>query len=181
MFLCFLLFCDLKYQASFETATCRRADLSVVFFHHSLQIALVFLLFYRFALVVKFLASAKTEFDFHESVLKIDFERNERIPFLLDFAAKFVDFRAVEKKFSGAARVDVVVTAHFVGRDMRAEHKNFAVFDYDETVAKIDRALPYGFDLATDERNACLVGVLDEIVVIGFFVCCNYVYHTFII
>ena len=130
---------------------------------------------------MKFFTSAKTEFYFHESVLEIDFERNERIPFLLDFAAKFVDFRAVEKKFSRATRVNVVVTAHFVRRDMRAEHKDFAVFDYDETVAKIDCALAYGLNLATDERDTRLVGVLDEIVVIGFFVCCNYVYHTFII
>ena len=130
---------------------------------------------------MKFFTSAKTEFYFHESVLEIDFERNERIPFLLDFAAKFVDFRAVEKKFSRATRVNVVVTAHFVRRDMRAEHKDFAVFDYDETVAKIDCALAYGLNLATDERDTRLVGVLDEIVVIGFFVCCNYVYHIFII
>ena len=154
---------------------------SVVFFHHSLQIAFVFLFFYRLAFVVKLFASTKTEFDFDESVFKIDFERNKRIPFLFHFSAKFVDFGLVEQKLARATRIDVVVTSHFVWRDMRAQHKNFAVFDDDEAISKVYRTKTNGLDFAANESNARLVGVLDKVIVIGFFVCCNLFYHNSII
>lgn len=153
----------------------------VVLFHHALKVSLVFLFLDCLALVVKLLASAKPQLDFYESVLEVDFERNERIAFLLDFSAEFVYLGFVEQKFACAARVNVVVTAHFVGRNMCAEHKNFAVFDYDKTVSEVDRSEANGFDLTPHKHYACLVGVLNKIIVIGFFVGCNLFYHSSII
>lgn len=51
---------------------------------------------------------------------------------------------------------------------MRAEHKDFTVFDYDETVSKIDLSETHRLHLAPHEHDTRFVGVLDEIVVIGF-------------
>lgn len=88
---------------------------------------------------MKLFASTKTEFDFDESVFKIDFERNQRITFLFHFSAKFVYFGLIEQKFARATRIDVVVTSHFVWGNMCAKHKNFAVFDNDEAISKVYR------------------------------------------
>lgn len=154
---------------------------SVVLFHHPLEIAIVFFLLYGLAFVVEFLTLAKPDFHLYESVLKVDFERNERIALLLHFAAELVYLGAVEQKFASAASVHVVVTAHFVWRNMRAEHKDFAVFDNDETVSEIDLSKTHGLHFASHEDDTRFIGVLDEIVVICFFVGCNKFFHTKII
>ena len=137
-----------------------------------MKIAFVLFFLDSIAFVMQFFASAKSEFDFDESVLKVHFERNERVTLLLDFSAEFVDFGAVEEQLSRATGVNVVVTAHLIRRNMCAEHKHFAVFDYDETISEVDCSETYGLHFTPDERDARLVGVLDEIVVISLFVVC---------
>ena len=53
---------------------------------------------------------------------------------------------------------------------MCAEKEDFAALDYCETVAQVDCAEAHGLDLGADEHYARLQSLLDEIIVIGFFV-----------
>ena len=126
---------------------------------------------------MQLLAFAKPDLQLDERVLEVDFERNERVAFLLHLSAQLVDLAAVEQQLASSARIDVVVTAHFVRRNMRADHVHFAVFYYDETVAKVDRAKANGLHFATDKHNTRFIGVFHKVIVKGFFVLSNKFFH----
>ena len=84
-----------------------------------------------------------------------------------------VDLALVEQKGAVAPAFQIEVAALFVGSDMEVFQEDLAVLNGHEAIRKAHLAAAHALYLAADEDDACLVGFVDKIVVIGFFIGCD--------
>lgn len=80
----------------------------------------------------------------------------------------------MHKQFAVAPRLTVENVALFVRTYVYAAGEDLSVFYQAERVLEVDLSRPYTFDFGAEKSNSGFVGILDEIVVIRFFVLGNY-------
>ena len=125
------------------------------------------------ALVVILLTSAQAELDFASAVLiEIYRQRDQRQALLgLNCSVQFVDFLSVHQKSAHSKRINIVSVALLIRRYVHARHDQFALAcDLGIALLDADAALADRFDLGARQHDACLVTLLDEIVMEGFLV-----------
>ena len=78
--------------------------------------------------------------------------------------------RSRQKQPLWAQGISVENIALFVGGNAHAGGKEFALDDHAVGVLQIDRAQPHRFDFGAEQFDARFVGLVDVVVVPGFFV-----------
>lgn len=86
----------------------------------------------------------------------------------------------MHKQFAVAPRLTVENVALFVRTYVYAAGEDLSVFYQAERVLEVDLSRPYTFDFSAEKSNSGFVGILDEIVVIRFFVLGNYLAGFFV-
>lgn len=123
-------------------------------------------------------AEANLDFDF--SSFEVDAEGDEGHASFVNFASDSDDLVFVHEKFSGAFGFVVVYVALFVGRDVGVFEEHFAAVDVDIAVFEDQVPCAQGFYFGSLECDAGLVGVNDDVVVVGAFIFCYEVFvHGF--
>lgn len=79
-------------------------------------------------------------------------QRNQRIAFFTGLAEQSQDFCFVHQQFAVAARFAIEPVALFVGADVGADQKQFAVFHFGVGVGQVGPTAPEGLDFCQSAR-----------------------------
>ena len=111
-------------------------------------------------------ACAQTEEDLEPAVFQIPFQGDKGTrPSFFDLAKEAVNFRLMEKKFSGTIGFRVGPVAVNVGGNMEGMEPGLPVFDATEGVGEVATPGADGFDLWSGQDHAGLDGFQNGVVV----------------
>ena len=91
------------------------------------------------------------------------------------------DLALVHQKLAVAERLAVEDVAFFVGAYVHSDDEKLAVFDRAVGILKVYRALTDAFYLCAEKSDARFVFLIHEIVVVGFFILCDYFVSAFLL
>ena len=126
-----------------------------------------------FALVVEFFTLAKPDRDLYSRSRKVEAERYQRVTFLRNVRKKFQYLALVHEQFAVAPRFAVENVAFFVWTYVDTAGVDLAVSYEAKRVFQVDLSCAYAFYLGAEKSDPGLVRVLDEIVVVRFFILGN--------
>ena len=159
-----------------------RTDLFVPFLQSHRHVAVHILLLHVFALVVKLFPLGQPHFDLDQAILEIEPERHYGIPLLADLAEELADLLFVEEEFSHPIRIVVFTVAEIVGGNVEIVQKSLAVFYQGKGIVQVCLARPQRLYLGALEHHPCFELLLDEVIVIGFFIVADQLFrHKYMI
>src|SRR6185295_4396890 len=124
-----------------------------------------------FPLVVLLLAAREADLDLDPALNEMQIERRHRVAGALDLADQAIDLATMQQQLAGPRRVGLDVRrCSRQRRHMRAEQNDLAALDDDVGFLQLCAPGADRLDLPALQREARLEFLLDEIVVIGFFV-----------
>ena len=133
-----------------------------------------------FALVVEFFTLAKPDRDLYSRSRKVKTQRYQRVTFLRNVRKKFQYLALVHEQFAVAPRLAVENVAFFVWTYVDTAGVDLTVFYKTKRILQIDLSCAYAFYLGAEKSDPGFVSVLDEIVVVRFFILGNYFARFFI-
>lgn len=134
--------------------------------HCFASFALVFLFALGAAAIPEFFATGQREFALGQAVAEINFERDKSKAFLLNLAAQFVYFAAIEQEFARAERAVIPGTARAVFGNVAVHQPHFAGFHFGISVAQGALPFPKALDFGADKNHAGFETV-EQFVIIG--------------
>ena len=142
--------------------------------HSSLGFAGMDLLFDRGPFVVLLFSLAYSDLDFDLPFFEIHPKRNDREALAAHLPHQTVDLVAIQEKFSGTRRVDLLIALQpGIRRNMAIKKKGFLFHDPDIAVLQIHAMFADRFDLMAQKPNPRLIFILDKIVVMSLAVLSN--------
>jgi hypothetical protein len=112
------------------------------------------------------LATRQPQLELDAALGKMQVERHQRIAALLDLADEPADLLGMHEQLAGAGRIGREVRGHRRQRtDVCADQKQLFALDDDVALADLRPAAADRLDLPAFERDACLVALLDEVIV----------------
>ena len=121
-------------------------------------------------LIVQLFASAKSDLNLEPGAFEIDLERNQGITLLGDEALELHDLLFVHEQAAVAKGLAVENIAVLVGADVDTDGVELTVLNRAVGILEVDATAADALDLGSVELDPCLVLLVDEVVVICFFV-----------
>lgn len=150
-------------------------------FHNSVDIAVCLTLGVAVALVVKLLTDAKSNFHFNSASREIKGEWNESVSLASDETEELEYLLFVHQELFWAKRIAVKDVALLVRADVNAVCEHLAVINAAKGILEVDSSAPNALDFGAEKLDSRLVGVLDEVIVAGFFVLRYYLFGFFFV
>ena len=131
-------------------------------------------------LVVELLTLAKTNRYLYSRSRKVETERYQSVTFLRNVRKKLQYLTLVHQQFAVAPRFTVENVAFFVWTYVDTAGENLAVSYKTKRIFQVDLSCAYAFYFSAEKSNSGFVRILDEIVVVRFFILGNYSARFFI-
>jgi len=138
--------------------------------HYLRKFALGILLLQVFPLVIHLLAFSEPDLNLDQAVLEVQAQRNRRVALLPDASIQLVDLLAMQQQLAVTVWLMVLAVAEVIGRDRKIMQKGLAIANQHKGFVQASLAGPQGFHLSPLKHHAGFKLILDEIVVIGFFI-----------
>src|SRR3984957_5254396 len=133
--------------------------------HDPALVALPIAIFFTVPFVVLFLALREPDLELGPAFLPIQFQRHDGVAAPLDCADHMIELASVEQQLARAGRVGIDVgRGRHKGADVSAEKKGLAVFQVYVGLGDLRLAGAHAFDLPTQQGNAGLEALLDEVI-----------------
>src|SRR5690606_17549089 len=108
------------------------------------------------ALVVELPPPGQGQRHLRVTAAKVEIERNQREPLLLDGADQAPDLAGVQEQFAGPKGIDVPIAGRVVRADVHSVDPYLAVLDPRERAGHVDAPGAHGLDLRPRENDAGL-------------------------
>jgi hypothetical protein len=162
---------EVKVEGKAKKRNFQRASAAALGFLHDLfDFPVGGTLFQGFPLIVKGLSFGQTQFHLYLTILEVHFQGNQGVSPLLGLSHEAADLPLVKEKLADPLRLVVELVAEGVGADVGVVQECLPLFDLNVTVLQVSLAQAEGLHLGSHQGNPRLAGLLDEIIVIGFFI-----------
>src|SRR6266542_2121241 len=162
---------DAARTAASASRRARRAGRPGPVAQQPLPVSVPVALLHRLALVVLLLAFRETDVELDAAAAVVEIERHERVAGTLDLADEAADLVAMEQQLARARRIGANMCRRRRKRcHMRAEEHDLAALDDHVGFLELRPSRPDRLHLPAFERDPRLELLLDELVVLGFFV-----------
>ena len=126
------------------------------------------------ALVVILLAARQSDLHLCQPVLVyVHLERHDRQAFERRLPDELADLLLMQQQLAVTKRVSIKAIALLVRADIHTVKHHLTVLDARVTLFDADLALTDGLNFRSRKDDARLVGLLDKIIVVSFFIVCN--------
>lgn len=115
---------------------------------------------------MQFLTGTERDLNLDEAVLHEDSHGYEGLAALFNRPEEFVDLAAVQEEFAFAAGFVVLKVPEFVFPDVAVKEPDLPFLDAAKRFSDLGVAFADGFDLGTEEGNACLKAIAHKVIVV---------------